>query len=59
MEFPLDLLTSPALWLTLVVLYTLKKGIHFVPQNRGYVLYRFGKYPKTLSSGLNLIVPFI
>lgn len=59
MEFIVGLLTSPAFWLAAVLLYTLKKGIHFVPQNRGYVIYRFGKYTKTLSSGLNFIVPFI
>ena len=36
-----------------------KKGIHFVPQNRGYVIYTFGRYDKTLSAGLNFIVPFV
>jgi len=43
----------------LVLLYTLKKGIYFVPQNRGYVIYTLGKYDKTLSAGLNFIIPFI
>jgi len=59
MEMLFGLLTTPAFWVALVFIYTLKKGIHFVPQNRGYVIYRFGKYTKTLSSGLNFIVPFI
>ncbi len=59
MESLFGLITSPAFWVALVVLYTLKKGIHFVPQNRGYVIYRFGKYTKTLSSGLNFIVPYV
>lgn len=59
MESLFGILTSPAFWIALVLLYTLKKGIHFVPQNRGYVIYRFGKYTKTLSSGLNFIVPFV
>ena len=59
MEQALSLLTSPLLWIALVVLYTLKKGIHFVPQNRGYVIYTLGKYDKTLSAGLNFIIPFI
>lgn len=59
MSVLVGLLSSPAFWLALVLLYTLKKGIHFVPQNRGYVIYRFGKYTKTLGSGLNFIVPFI
>lgn len=59
MDTLVGLLSSPAVWIAIVFLYTLKKGIHFVPQNRGYVIYRFGKYTKTLSSGLNFIVPFI
>ena len=53
------ILTSPFLWLTLVILYTLKKGVYFVPQNRGYVVYTLGKYTKTLSAGLNFIVPYV
>lgn len=59
MDSLLTILTSPAFWVALVLLYTLKKGIHFVPQNRGYVIYRFGKYTKTLGSGLNFIVPYV
>lgn len=54
-----ELLTNPVLWLTIVILYTLKKGIYFVPQNRGYVIYTLGKYSKTLSAGLNFIIPYV
>ncbi|MDX2368062.1 MAG: SPFH domain-containing protein [Colwellia sp.] len=54
-----SILTSPVLWLTIVILYTLKKGIYFVPQNRGYVIYTLGKYSKTLSAGLNFIIPYV
>ena len=54
-----ELLTNPMLWLTIVILYTLKKGIYFVPQNRGYVIYTLGKYSKTLSAGLNFIIPYV
>lgn len=54
-----NILTSPVLWLTIVILYTLKKGIYFVPQNRGYVIYTLGKYSKTLSAGLNFIIPYV
>jgi regulator of protease activity HflC (stomatin/prohibitin superfamily) len=53
------LLNSPFFWFALVLLYTLKKGIYFVPQNRGYVVYTLGKYNKTLSAGLNFIVPYV
>ncbi len=54
-----SLLSNPMFWIAAVLLFTLKKGIHFVPQNRGYVIYRFGKYTKTLTSGLNYIIPFV
>jgi regulator of protease activity HflC (stomatin/prohibitin superfamily) len=54
-----QLFASPLLWIALVILYTLKQGIHFVPQNRGYVIYTMGRYDKTLGAGLNFIVPFI
>ncbi len=54
-----NILTSPFLWLTIVILYTLKKGIYFVPQNSGYVIYTLGKYSRTLSAGLNFIIPYV
>jgi regulator of protease activity HflC (stomatin/prohibitin superfamily) len=54
-----ELISNPMLWLTIVILYTLKKGIYFVPQNRGYVIYTLGKYSKTLSAGLNFIIPYV
>lgn len=53
------IISSPYLWIGLAVLYTLKKGIHFVPQNRGYVIYTMGRYDKTLKAGINFIIPFI
>ena len=53
------LISSPMVWAAIVVIYTLKKGIYFVPQNRGYVIYTLGKYDKTLKAGLNFIIPFI
>lgn len=59
MDFIPLLISSPLFWIALVILYALKQGIHFVPQNRGYVIYTMGKYDKTLSAGLNFIVPFI
>ena len=53
------ILSNPLIWIALIFIYTIKKGIHFVPQNRGYVVYTLGKYDKTLSAGLNFIIPFI
>ncbi|MCB2101407.1 MAG: SPFH/Band 7/PHB domain protein [Rhodobacterales bacterium] len=35
------------------------KGIKVVPQSMVFVVERFGKYTKTLSAGLNFIVPFL
>lgn len=36
-----------------------KSSIRFVPQNRAYVVERFGKYNKTMAAGLNFLMPFI
>lgn len=52
-------LLSPSFWFVVVLLFTLKKSVYFVPQNRGYVIYRMGKYTRTLGSGLNWIVPYL
>ena len=59
MDFPASALTHPYLWIAIIALITLKRGILFVPQNRGYVIYTLGKYSGTLSAGLNFIVPFV
>jgi regulator of protease activity HflC (stomatin/prohibitin superfamily) len=34
-------------------------GIRVVPQSEEHVVERFGKYRKTLSAGVNLIIPFV
>jgi len=36
-----------------------KSSIKFVPQNRAFVIERFGKYDKTMIAGLNFLIPFI
>lgn len=41
------------------ILIVLKSSIKFVPQNRAWVIERFGKYQSTKEAGLNFIVPFI
>ena len=41
---------------TLVSIYL---GIRVVPQSKVFVIERFGKYTRTLSAGLGLIVPYI
>ncbi len=45
--------------LLVLVLVALKSSVKFVPQNRAYLIERFGKYTRTLEAGLNFIVPFI
>ena len=35
-----------------------KFTVKFVPQNRAYVVERFGKYNKTMVAGLNWLIPF-
>lgn len=45
--------------LVVLVLLFLFAGIKTVPQGFNYTVERFGRYTKTLSPGLNLILPFI
>ena len=51
-------LIIPIVLLVLIV-SILKSGVKFVPQNRAYVVERFGKFHSTREAGLNFIVPFI
>ncbi|GHA26921.1 membrane protein [Devosia pacifica] len=45
--------------LGILALLALFAGIKIVPQGHNFTVERFGKYTKTLTPGLNLIVPFI
>ncbi|MDH4990996.1 SPFH/Band 7/PHB domain protein [Aquamicrobium lusatiense] len=45
--------------LAVVVLLVLFAGIKTVPQGFNFTVERFGRYTRTLSPGLNLIVPFV
>jgi regulator of protease activity HflC (stomatin/prohibitin superfamily) len=59
MDFVFEyLLTMQTLVLVLIVI-GLKSSIKFVPQNRAYVVERFGKFQSTKEAGLNFILPFI
>ena len=55
----IDLILSPAFLVLVLVILALRKAIKFVPQNRAYVVQRFGKFKVVLEAGLNFIVPFI
>ncbi|BCD97791.1 SPFH domain-containing protein [Marinagarivorans cellulosilyticus] len=41
------------------IIVVLKSSIKFVPQNRAWIVERFGKYQSTKEAGLNFIFPFI
>jgi regulator of protease activity HflC (stomatin/prohibitin superfamily) len=43
----------------LLVVVTLFKGVRLVPQGSKWVVQRLGKFQKSLSPGLNLIIPYI
>jgi regulator of protease activity HflC (stomatin/prohibitin superfamily) len=57
MELLLDYILQIAI--VVFVLILLKGSIKFVPQNRAYVIERFGKFQSTKEAGLNFIMPFI
>ena len=48
-----------ALFFTMVAVLIIFKGIRMVPQGHHWTVERFGKYTRTLSPGLHLLVPFI
>ena len=43
----------------LLAILTVYKGVVVVPQRQVYLIERFGKYQRTLTAGLNLIIPFL
>lgn len=47
------------IFLLVLVVVILKSSIIFVPQNRAYLIERFGKYQSTREAGLNFMIPFI
>lgn len=59
MEEVISTLLSFEFAILILVVVLLKSSIKFVPQNRAYVIERFGKFNKSIEAGLNFIVPFI
>lgn len=45
--------------LAILIIIVVKSSVKFVPQNRAFVVERFGKYNKTMVAGLNILFPFI
>lgn len=48
-----------ALFLALVAIVFVSRAIKIVPQQHAFVVERLGKYDRTMSPGLHLLVPFI
>jgi regulator of protease activity HflC (stomatin/prohibitin superfamily) len=59
LESILGLIFQPTIWLFILVIVILRSSIKFVPQNRTYVIERFGKFRSVQEAGLNFIIPFI
>ncbi|KPH63429.1 stomatin 2 [Pseudoalteromonas porphyrae] len=54
-----NMLFTVEAFLLIFVLVLLKSSVKFVPQNRAWLIERFGKYQSTKEAGLNFIIPFI
>jgi len=59
MDILLEYVLNIQVFILVLVVIILKKSIIFVPQNRAYLVERFGKYQSTREAGLNFLVPFI
>lgn len=53
-----NIFTVPVALLIFAIIL-LKSSIIFVPQNRAYLIERFGKYRSTKEAGLNFLIPFV
>jgi len=58
-ELITDSIFSVQAVILIFVIVLLKSSIKFVPQNRAYVIERFGKYNRTLEAGMGFILPFV
>lgn len=58
-QFLLNNLFTVPVALFVFALILLKSSVIFVPQNRAFLIERFGKYRATKEAGLNFLVPFI
>ncbi|MEL0640690.1 slipin family protein [Pseudoalteromonas aliena] len=55
----LNMVFTVEAFLLIFVIVLLKSSVKFVPQNRAWLIERFGKYQSTKEAGLNFIIPFI
>ncbi|MBN4063371.1 paraslipin [Cardiobacterium sp. AH-315-I02] len=54
-----DLIFNFWVGFAILAIVLMKSSIRFVPQNRAFVVERFGKFNKTMVAGLNFLVPFM
>lgn len=59
MEILVEYILTVPFAIFVFAIITLKASIKFVPQNRAWVVERFGKYQSTKEAGINFIIPFI
>lgn len=59
MNILFDYILTVEVAIIVLVLVFLRSSIKFVPQNRAFVIERFGKFQSTKEAGLNFILPFI
>lgn len=57
----LEVLLDNLIYIIVIILLFLsfRNGIIIVPQQKSFLVERFGKYRRTLNSGLNFIIPFL
>lgn len=58
-EALLDLILNPLIIVAVFIFFVLRSTVKFVPQNRAYIIERFGKYRTTFIAGLNMMMPII
>ena len=54
-----DLIFNFWVGFAVLTIILVKSSVKFVPQNRVFVVERFGKFNKSMEAGLNFLVPFI
>lgn len=59
MDFLLDLVFTSQFFALVFIVVILKSSVKVVPQNRAYIIERFGKFQATKEAGLHFILPVI
>ncbi len=55
----IEMFFTVPVFVIILVLLVIKFSVKFVPQNRAFIVERFGKYQSTREAGINFLVPFI